>query len=65
MVQSKLQIGMKILMAGTWGVEREGNSLGDDHVYQLCFEVPVRGVICEDISQGHPRRFCQRKHYYY
>ena len=48
---------MKILMAGTRAVQGDSNSLGDDHVYQLCFEVPARGVICEDISQGHPDDF--------
>ena len=48
---------MKIMMAGTRGYEGDSNSLGDDHVYQLCFEVPARGVICQDISQGHPDDF--------
>lgn len=37
---------MKIMIAGTLGDEGDSNSRGDDHVYQLCFEVPARGVIC-------------------
>ena len=43
---------IEILMVGRG--EGEDNSLGDDHVYQLCLEIPARGVICKDISQGHP-----------